>query len=143
MISERLKNFREDNDLLQKEIAKRIGISQQTYSMWENGTKIIPLKHLNTLCNIYDVNMDYFLGISNKKIKTNKIKTLDKKLIGSNIKKIRNDNNLTIRNLANYLNTTPSTISAYENGKTLILTAFAYQICIKYNISMDWLCGRK
>lgn len=143
MISERLKNFREDNDLLQKEIAKKIGISQQTYSMWENGTKIIPLKHLNTLCNIYDVNMDYFLGISNKKIKTNKIKTLDKKLIGSNIKKIRNDNNLTIRNLANYLNTTPSTISAYENGKTLILTAFAYQICIKYNISMDWLCVRK
>ena len=143
MISERLKDFREDNDLFQKEIAEKIGISQQTYSMWENGTKIIPLKHLNTLCNIYDVNMDYFLGISNKKIKTNKIKTLDKKLIGSNIKKIRNDNNLTIRNLANYLNTTPSTISAYENGKTLILTAFAYQICIKYNISMDWLCGRK
>ena len=30
--------------------------------------------------------------------------------------------------LADLLNTSHSTISAYESGKTLILTAFAYQI---------------
>ena len=34
------------------------------------------------------------------------------------------------------------TISAYESGKTTILTAFAYEICKRYNISMDYLCGR-
>ena len=34
-------------------------------------------------------------------------------------------------------------ISDYENGVTLILTSFAIQICNKYNISLDWLCGRK
>lgn len=45
--------------------------------------------------------------------------------------------------LAKSLNTTQSTIWAYETGRTLILTAFAYQICVKYNVSMDWLCGRK
>lgn len=44
--------------------------------------------------------------------------------------------------LAKLLNTTHSTISAYESGKTTILTAFAYEICKKYNISMDYLIGR-
>lgn len=40
------------------------------------------------------------------------------------------------------LNTSHSTISAYENGKILILTSFAYSIAIKYNVSLDWLCGK-
>ena len=71
------------------------------------------------------------------------IEELNKNEIGSRIKKIREDNNLTLRDLAKELNTTSSTISAYETGKTLILTAFAYQICIKYNVSLDWLCGKR
>ena len=56
---------------------------------------------------------------------------------------VRNSNNITQRDLADFLNTTSSTICAYEKGKTMILTAFAYQIAKEYNVSMDWLCGRK
>ena len=33
-----------------------------------------------------------------------------------------------------------STTSAYESEKTLILTIFAYQTCLKYHISLEWLC---
>ena len=44
--------------------------------------------------------------------------------------------------LAEFLNTTQSTVSAYESGQVLILTAFAYQISTAYKISMDYLCGR-
>ena len=51
--------------------------------------------------------------------------------------------NITQEELANILNTTHSTISAYESGKTTLLTAFALQIVDKYKISLDWLCGRK
>ena len=62
--------------------------------------------------------------------------------IGDKIKRMRIEKGLTQEELANILNTTHSTISAYESGKTTILTAFAYQICKRYNISMDYLCGR-
>lgn len=145
MSKRRLCDLRVDNDLLQKDVALVIGVKQQTYSLWENENKIIPLKHLNTLCNYYNTTMDYMLNLSNEKnvINIKIIKELNKKEIGYRIKKIRNDNNLTLRELASLLGTTSSTISAYENGKTLILTAFAYQICKQYNISLDWLCGRK
>ena len=136
--------MREYADLTQKDLAKNLGITQQTYSLWEKGTKIIPLKHLNNLCNYYETSMDYVLGFTDIKISSNiiKIKELNKKEIGARIKKVREDNNLTLRDLASKLNTTSSTISAYETGKTLILTAFAYQICSEYNVSLDWLCGK-
>lgn len=144
MNEKRLFDLREYADLTQKDLAQNLGVSQQTYSLWEKGTKIIPLKHLNNLWNYYETSMDYVLGFTDIKTSSNiiKIKELNKKEIGARIKKIREDNNLTLRDLASKLNTTSSTISAYETGKTLILTAFAYQICSEYNVSLDWLCGK-
>ncbi len=144
MNEKRLFDLREYADLSQKDLANKLGVTQQTYSLWEKGTKIIPLKHLNNLCNYYKTSMDYVLGLSNERTNSDikEIKELNKKLIGSRIKEIRERNKLTLRDLASELNTTSSTISAYETGKTLVLTAFAYQICTKYDVSLDWLCGK-
>lgn len=145
MNEKRLFDLREYKDLSQIKLANYLGITQQTYSLWEKGTKIIPLKHLNSLSNFYEISMDYIVGLTDEKNNSGIIKLteLNKNEIGSRIKKIREDNNLTLRDLAKELNTTSSTISAYETGKTLILTAFAYQICIKYNVSLDWLYGKR
>ena len=63
-------------------------------------------------------------------------------VMGERLKTFRKNNNLTQVELANILHTTHSTISAYESGKTMLLTAFALQIVRDYNISLDWLCGR-
>lgn len=142
MITDRLKDIREDKDLTQNDIAKILNIKQPTYSSFENGTKIIPLKHLNTLSNFYDVSLDYLTGLSDKRENKNIINELNKNTIGKNIKQVRIDNKLTLRELAKELKTSHSTINAYELGQTLILTAFAYQICKKYKVSLDWLCGK-
>lgn len=145
MNEKRLFDLREYKDLSQIKLADYLGITQQTYSLWEKGTKIIPLKHLNNLSNFYEISMDYIVGLTDEKNNSGIIKLteLNKNEIGSRIKKIREDNNLTLRDLAKELNTTSSKKSSYETGKTLILTAFAYQICIKYNVSLDWLCGKR
>lgn len=144
MNDNKLLDLRDYNDLYQREISEEIGITRRTYSSWETSNRIIPLKHLNSLSNYYGVSMDYIMRLSKikKNPKVKNIEVLDKVKIGKRIKKIREDNNLTLRDLAKQLNTTSSTISAYETGKTLILTAFAYQICLKYKVSLDWLCGK-
>ena len=67
---------------------------------------------------------------------------LDKSDIGNRLKQFRTKNNLTQREMAKILNTTQSAVWSYETGKTLILTAFAYQICKHFNVSMDWICGK-
>ena len=144
MKNNRIKDLRIDNDLNQEDIADIIGISFKTYSTYELGYISMPLKHLNILCNYYNVSMDYILGFTSKKNYTNEknLDKLDKSFIGNNIEIIRKEHNLSFRALAKIFNTTPSTVHAYEKGKTLILTAFALELCKKYNLSMDWLCGR-
>lgn len=86
--------------------------------------------------------MDYVLGITRNN-NFNGIKKYDNKITGHNLRKLRKDNNITQEQFSFFLNTTQSTISAYENGDTTLLTAFAIQIVNKYNISLEWLCGRK
>ena len=61
MDNNRLISLRVDNDLYQKDIANIIGIGRRTYTSYETNTKIIPLKHLNTLSNYYNVSIDYIL----------------------------------------------------------------------------------
>lgn len=138
----RLKELREESELKQKDIAKILGVSRPNYTRWETKEKIIPLERLNDLCNYYKINMDYVIGLSNNKKITHKEIFLDKVIIGKNIKNLRKMNNISQEELAKVLGTTHSVISAYENGKTLILTSFLIELCENYNISADSLCGR-
>ena len=142
MIFEKIKELRENKELTQRDLAKILNISKSTYNRWETGDVFIPLKHLNNLCNFYDVSMDYIINLTNKKNYENINSNLSKKTLGSRLLTFRKEIGLSQNKLAKILNTSHSTISAYENGKTYLLTVFAYQIVTKYNISLDWLCGR-
>lgn len=68
----RIKDLREDNDKLQKEIAELLGISQQYYSEYENGNRTIPIMHLITLAKYYNTSIDYIVGLSEERNKTKK-----------------------------------------------------------------------
>lgn len=138
----RLLRLREEKELTQAEIAKIFKVSQANYSRWEREKEFIPLRKINLICIYFNVSMDYLIGLTNTNIKYMKT-DLNPKKIGQNIKTIRKNNNLSQKDLAFLLNTTQSTISAYESGKTLILTAFALQIVKEFNVSLDWLCNRK
>lgn len=63
----RLKDLREDKDLLQKDVAKVIGISQRGYSHYETGENNIPNSVLIKLADFYETSTDYILGITNIK----------------------------------------------------------------------------
>lgn len=140
---ERLYFLREEFDLTQEDIGKIVGTKKYSIYNWESGKEIIPLSKLNAYANYFKVSMDYIVKIDDNKHSENNDYELDKMIIGQNIKYIREKNHLTQRDLAKFLNTTQSVIWAYETGRTLILTAFAYDLCKKFNLSMDWLCGRK
>lgn len=67
MYFKRLKDLREDKDLLQKDIAKKLGISQQYYSQYELGNYTMPIEMLIELAKEYNVSIDYLVGLSDKK----------------------------------------------------------------------------
>ena len=135
--------LRKKKDLSQREMANILNVSKSTYARWETGEEIIPLKHFTNFCKYFEVTMDYVLGLSKRNdfYRYDYNKTIEKENIENNIKSLRIKKNLSQKDLALIFNTSQSTISAYENGKTLLLTIFAYQIAKKFNISLDKLCN--
>lgn len=63
----RLKDLREDMDMTQKEIASLLKITQQQYSLYENGIRLIPIDKLIFLAKYYNTSTDYILGLTNEK----------------------------------------------------------------------------
>ena len=63
----RLKDLREDKDLVQKEVAEILKTTQRQYSRWERGDNEIPFHHVITLARFYRCSIDYIAGLTNNK----------------------------------------------------------------------------
>jgi len=61
-IQEKLRGLREDNDLTQDQVARVLGTSQTMYARYERGANELPIRHLITICRLYNVSADFFLG---------------------------------------------------------------------------------
>lgn len=62
----RIKELREDNDLLQKQIAVNLNITRQQYGLYEKGIREIPVEKLKKLADIYNTSMDYIVERTNE-----------------------------------------------------------------------------
>ena len=62
----RLRELREDNDLVQKEIANFLGLDQRVYSNYEIGKREIPTHFVIRLADFYKTSTDYILGRTDK-----------------------------------------------------------------------------
>lgn len=60
-LNEILRDLREDHDLKQETVARYLGVSQQTYSNYENGHREIPVMVVKALAKYYQVSTDYLL----------------------------------------------------------------------------------
>lgn len=58
----RLKELRETKGLTQEEVADIINTTQQQYSKYELGKRLIPLNKLNILADYYETSIDYILN---------------------------------------------------------------------------------
>ncbi len=62
----RIKDLREDKDIKQVEMAKKLHISQTNYSKYELGKINIPNETLKKIAFILDTSIDYLLGITDE-----------------------------------------------------------------------------
>lgn len=63
----RLKDTREDADMNQTEVASYLGMSQSGYSKYETGENDVPTSVLIKLSKLWNVSIDYLLGVSDKR----------------------------------------------------------------------------
>lgn len=67
MYFQRLRDLREDKDMNQTQVAELLNTKQTVYSRYERGFQSIPVEHLITLADFYNVSTDYILGRTNIK----------------------------------------------------------------------------
>ena len=63
MIGAKLKALREQNGLSQKELAAKLGKSQETISSWENDRTYPKMAQLKELCDLYGCTYETLTGI--------------------------------------------------------------------------------
>lgn len=74
-INEVIKDFREDNDLSQSEVAKYLNIPRSTYGHYETGNSKVPIEIIIQLSKFYSVTPNDFLGFSSSLVNTDVAKT--------------------------------------------------------------------
>jgi len=64
---QRIRDLREDADLTQEALVKKLSINRKTYYHYESGTRDIPFGVAIKLARIYKVSLDYIAGLTNEK----------------------------------------------------------------------------
>ena len=62
MYSDILKELRRDRHITQRQMGELLGISQSSYSDYENGLRNMPLTMLDFLADVLGTSTDYILG---------------------------------------------------------------------------------
>ena len=140
----RIRYLRDRHNIKEVEMAKLLNIGKSLYSEYENEIKVMPVKHLNKICNYFNVSFDYIFGFTNQLQykKTNEFDNINPKLVGIKLKEIRKKYKLSQEVLGNIVGCSYGTIAGYEIGRYIISTPILYKICKKYNVSADYILGR-
>lgn len=63
----RIRDLREDMDLTQDELVKKLGMHKTTYTNYEQGKREPPFELIIKLAKLYNVSTDYIAGLTNTK----------------------------------------------------------------------------
>jgi len=137
MVGNNLRYCREEIEMTQKELGFVFGVHESTISGWETGKDSIPLKKLVKFCNLYNYSLDFVMGLSRTNKTYPKLKNINLKKIGNNLKSIRSSLNISQQQFADECSISQTTYSNYELGLYLINTLTLYTICKNHKISAD------
>lgn len=66
MLGEQIKKLRQSSNLNQVCLARKLGVTKQSISNWENGNIMPSIDMLIRLAEIFGVTTDYLLGLNDK-----------------------------------------------------------------------------
>ena len=66
IFAERLKELRQENELSQRQLAEKLGLSHSVVAHWENEIRVPSAEAIILLAKFFDVSADYLLGLKNE-----------------------------------------------------------------------------
>lgn len=64
MFNERIREARQQCGLTQKQVAEKLGITDNALCQYEKGVREPSISTIIELCKLYDVSADYLLGLT-------------------------------------------------------------------------------
>ena len=124
------------------DIATYLEIGDTTYNYYEKGERLIGLENINKLANLYNVSLDYILGLtSNPKVNKNQ-NNINYQYLQFSIRFLRKKERTTQLDIANQFGCSHWTIWHYEKNVKNITIPYLIFISNKYHISIDYICGK-
>jgi transcriptional regulator with XRE-family HTH domain len=160
LLGKQLRTLRVDQGLQSRDIANLLEIAKSTYSGYENGKSKPDYETLIKLANYYSVSIDFLLGNTEVKAPSgiclvpatgNVTKEVEKRhdeqIVGSmdmfanRLRKLRNEEILTQRELAELMNLSGATIAMYKTGKRSPDRETIIRLAKMFQVSVDYLLG--
>ena len=132
----KLKEIRKEKNLLQKDMAQILKMSQNGYSQYENEITDIPTVTLKKIACYFDVSIDYILNIK-EKYSPSKIVNVTNNM--NRLNEIRNDLDLLQIDISELLKISRPTYSTYETGYSDTPTKVLKTLALYYNVPIDYL----
>lgn len=63
MVAEKIKSLREQREMTQAELAKKLGITRSSVNAWEMGISVPSTQYIVELASLFKVSSDYLLGL--------------------------------------------------------------------------------
>lgn len=119
-------------------VAEELGINKSNVSNWKNNGYTPRGNTLNRIADYFNVSTDYLLN-NNTELLSERNK---KNIYMKNLKKLREDRGLSIKELSYLIRIPEDTMSLYESGEWLPDFDVMLYIANFYNVSIDYLLGR-
>lgn len=135
-----LNNRRKELGLPQKYVANQLGYSPQMISLWESGKSYPHISTWSKYASILDIDLEGF--ILQKKQKQNSLCNTDKfdpNKFAKNLKKLRNKNGITQKDLGNRLSVNSKVVSLWENGDSFPSLEEFIKLSKIFNLTFDEL----
>lgn len=159
MFKRRVQELLFENNINQKKLAEKIGLTPATLSRNMNGLNSTKIEVIISIAKFFNVSTDYLLGIS--KIRNLNQETIEPKytstLLQSNqlmykqsmlnnvkenrLKILRKENNLTVRELGEKINISYAAISKMENNQQNISNEYLIILSNFFKVSVEYLLG--
>jgi len=68
MIADKIKSLREQQDMTQSALAKKLGITRSGVNAWEMGISVPSTQYIVALAGIFGVSTDFLLGVNSSAV---------------------------------------------------------------------------
>lgn len=139
-----LSSLRISNGFTQRQMANYLGVSLNTYKGYENESYPMNVTSLNLISSKFKISIDYLLKLTNKNTYNNNFKDrINYRFLSSELKRIRTYYGYTQESLGYLFKMSTSAIRNYENKVCLVNAFYLYCFAKKFDVSVDYLCGKK